>query len=62
MSMTDDVRAEYMGSGDPALKAYYPAWLKNIADDATCRGFDAGRCCRRRGQRSVSRAHHQVAL
>jgi hypothetical protein len=38
MSMTDDVRAEYMGRGDPALKNYYPAWLKNIADDATVEG------------------------
>ena len=38
MSMIDDVRAEYMGSGDPALKTYYPAWLKNIADDATLEG------------------------
>ena len=38
MSMIDDVRAEYMGGGDPALASYYPAWLKNIADDATVEG------------------------
>jgi hypothetical protein len=38
MSMTDDVRAEYMGAGDPALRHYYPAWLKNIAEDATVEG------------------------
>lgn len=37
MSITD-VRAEYMGNGDPALKDYYPAWLKDIADDATVEG------------------------
>jgi hypothetical protein len=34
--MTHD--PEYMGSGDPALKNYYPAWLDNLADDATLEG------------------------
>jgi len=29
---------QYLGSGDPALKDYYPEWLKNIADDATVEG------------------------
>ena len=28
----------YMGSGDPALTGYYPAWLDNLADDATVEG------------------------
>lgn len=28
----------YMGSGDPALVGYYPAWLDNLADDATVEG------------------------
>jgi hypothetical protein len=28
----------YMGSGDPALTNYYPAWLDNLADDATLEG------------------------
>jgi hypothetical protein len=28
----------YMGSGDPALANYYPAWLDNLADDATLEG------------------------
>ena len=28
----------YMGSGDPALTDYYPAWLDNLADDATLEG------------------------
>ena len=28
----------YMGSGDPALTNYYPAWLDNLADDATVEG------------------------
>jgi hypothetical protein len=38
MSIKGDVRAEYLGSGDPALKDYYPAWLDNMADDATVEG------------------------
>ena len=28
----------YMGGGDPALTNYYPAWLDNLADDATVEG------------------------
>ena len=28
----------YLGSGDPALTNYYPAWLDNLADDATVEG------------------------
>ena len=28
----------YMGRGDPALTNYYPAWLDNLADDATVEG------------------------
>ena len=28
----------YMGGGDPALANYYPAWLDNLADDATVEG------------------------
>lgn len=28
----------YMESGDPALPNYYPAWLDNLADDATVEG------------------------
>jgi hypothetical protein len=27
-----------MGSSDPALTDYYPAWLDNLADDATLEG------------------------
>ena len=30
--------ALYLGNGDPALKGYYPAWVNNIADDATVEG------------------------
>jgi hypothetical protein len=30
--------ATYLGSGDPALKDYYPAWVDNLADDATVEG------------------------
>ena len=28
----------YMGSGDPALANYYPAWLDNLADGVTLEG------------------------
>ena len=38
MSIEGEVRAQYLGSGDPALKDYYPAWLENMADDATVEG------------------------
>src|SRR6478735_3718790 len=29
---------QYLLSGDPALKDYYPPWLDNMADDATVEG------------------------
>jgi len=38
MSSTDNVSAQYLGRGNPALKDYYPAWVNNIADDATVEG------------------------
>ena len=38
MSTTGNVLAQYLGSGDPALKNYYPAWLDDMADDATVEG------------------------
>jgi hypothetical protein len=38
MRTTDSVPAQYLASGDPALKDYYPKWLDNIADDATVEG------------------------
>jgi len=38
MSTTDNVSAQYLASGDPALKDYHPAWVNNIADDATVEG------------------------
>ena len=38
MSIKGDVLAQYLGSGDPALKDYYPAWLENMADDVTVEG------------------------
>ena len=38
MSIKGKVLATYLGSGDPALKDYYPAWLDNLADDATVEG------------------------
>src|SRR6476620_12376281 len=38
MSISSDLIPQYLGSGDPALKNYYPAWVNNIADDATVEG------------------------
>jgi hypothetical protein len=38
MSIKSNVLAQYLGSGDPTLKDYYPAWLDNMADDATVEG------------------------
>jgi len=38
MSINGNVLAQYLGSGDPALKEYYPPWLENMADDATVEG------------------------
>jgi hypothetical protein len=33
-----NVIPQYLGSGDPALKDYYPEWVNHIADDATVEG------------------------
>ena len=38
MSTKESVLPQYLGSGDPALKDYYPAWVNNMADDATVEG------------------------
>jgi hypothetical protein len=38
MSIKGDVLAQYLDRGDPALADYYPAWLDNMADDATVEG------------------------
>jgi len=38
MSTKRNVLPQYLGSGDPALKDYYPAWVNNMADDATVEG------------------------
>ena len=38
MSIKSNVLAQYLSSGDPTLKDYYPAWLDNMADDATVEG------------------------
>ena len=38
MTIKGNVLAQYLGSGDPALKDYYPAWVDNMADDATVEG------------------------
>ena len=38
MSIKNDVLPQYLGSGDPALRDYYPEWVKNMADDATVEG------------------------
>ena len=38
MSINGNVLAQYLSNGDPTLKDYYPAWLSNMADDATVEG------------------------
>jgi hypothetical protein len=38
MSISDNPIPQYLGSGDPALKDYFPAWVNNIAADATVEG------------------------
>jgi len=38
MSIKANALPQYLGSGDPALKDYYPLWLDNMADDATVEG------------------------
>ena len=38
MSTKGNVSALYLASGDPALKDYYPAWVNNMAADATVEG------------------------
>ena len=38
MSTKGNVLAQYLGRGDPALKDYYPAWVNDMADDATVEG------------------------
>jgi len=38
MATSASVLPQYLGSGDPALKGYYPAWVNNIAADATVEG------------------------
>ena len=38
ISTKGTVQPQYLGHGDPALKNYYPAWVNNLADDATVEG------------------------
>ena len=38
MTTTANVLPQYLGSGDPALKNYFPAWVNNMAVDATVEG------------------------
>ena len=38
MSIKANALPQYLGSGDPALKDYFPAWVNNLADDATVEG------------------------
>ena len=37
-SISNSVEPQYLGSGDPALKDYFPAWVNNVAPDATVEG------------------------
>ena len=38
MPTTENALPQYLGKGDPALKDYFPAWVNNIAADATVEG------------------------
>ena len=38
MSIEGNAVPQYLGNGDPALKGYFPAWVNNIAADATVEG------------------------
>jgi hypothetical protein len=38
MSTKSNALPQYVGSGDPALKDHYPAWVNNIAADAAVEG------------------------
>jgi hypothetical protein len=38
MSSQANALPQYLGRGDPILKDYYPAWVNNMADDATVEG------------------------
>jgi hypothetical protein len=38
MSVKETVRPTYLEGGTAALKNYYPAWLNNMAEDATVEG------------------------
>jgi hypothetical protein len=38
MSIKGNVRAKYLGSDEPSLAGYYPAWLDKMAEDAILEG------------------------
>src|SRR6476660_4704105 len=38
MSTKENGLPQYLASGDPALKDYFPAWVNNMAADATVEG------------------------
>jgi hypothetical protein len=38
MTIKGNALPQYLGNGDPALKDYFPAWVNNMADDATVEG------------------------
>ena len=38
MSTKENGLPQYLGSGDPALNDYFPAWVNNMAEDATVEG------------------------
>jgi len=38
MTIESTALPEYLGTGDPALKAYFPQWVNKMADDATVEG------------------------
>jgi hypothetical protein len=38
VSIKEEVHATYLGSDEPSLTGYYPAWLDNLADDVILEG------------------------
>ena len=38
MMITSNALPEYLGTGDPTLKDYFPVWVNNMADDVTVEG------------------------
>jgi hypothetical protein len=60
MSIRTQCAPQVSRHGDPSLKDYFPAWVNNMADDATVEGSMLNGVVAGRGRRPVSRAHHPL--